>query len=192
MNAATLRVEQRRSVVQDLAAQGFSIHAIARQLGVHRKTVSRDLAPRAELKAHRPLKDRVLEHVQVNEETGCWEWTGRIRENGYGCLKSVCPDGRIVMGAHRNAWLAFVGPIPDGYDVDHLCHTYSDCAGGPQCPHRRCVNPGHLEPVTRLENVRRSKVCGKATCLRGHPLEGANVYIDRNGWRRCKQCRRVT
>jgi hypothetical protein len=50
------------------------------------------------------------------------------------------------------------GPIPPGLYVDHACHTTDpDCAGGPNCPHRRCVNPDHLELVTDDENRRRAR-----------------------------------
>ena len=56
------------------------------------------------------------------------------------------------------SWL--VGAIPHGYDIDHVCHNAAAvagrCAGGDSCIHRRCVNPDHLEPVTRRENTLRS------------------------------------
>lgn len=44
---------------------------------------------------------------------------------------------------HRWVHLRFIGPIPEGYDVDHLCSV------------RNCVNPDHLEAVTRTENIQR-------------------------------------
>lgn len=53
-------------------------------------------------------------------------------------------------------------PIPDDLQIDHLCHTDDPgCLGGNDCPHRRCVNPAHLEPVTpqgnSLRGTRRSR-----------------------------------
>lgn len=51
-----------------------------------------------------------------------------------------------IRGAYRYAYELLVGPIPPGHDVDHLCYV------------RACVNPTHLEPVTRPENVRRQWV----------------------------------
>jgi hypothetical protein len=47
------------------------------------------------------------------------------------------------MYAHRWAYEHFVGPIPEGLEIDHGCFVHA------------CVNPGHLEPVTHQENVRR-------------------------------------
>src|SRR2546426_12646273 len=69
----------------------------------------------------------------------CWEWTGKKFKNGYGCFRI---RGRHFM-AHRRAYEMCVGPIPCGLDIDHLCRN------------RGCVNPSHLEPVTRRDNLLR-------------------------------------
>jgi HNH endonuclease len=45
--------------------------------------------------------------------------------------------------AHRAYYQERHGPIPDGYQLDHLCRV------------RACVNPDHLEVVTARENIRR-------------------------------------
>lgn len=66
---------------------------------------------------------------------GCWPWLGAIAPSGYGRVHS--------RWAHRLSYEFLVGPIPAGLDIDHLCRN------------RLCVNPAHLEPVTRLVNVRR-------------------------------------
>jgi hypothetical protein len=70
----------------------------------------------------------------------CWEWLGAVGSSGYGVFH-VGPGLEL---AHRYAYEALVGPIPDDHDLDHLCGN------------TRCVNPAHLEPVTRAENVRRA------------------------------------
>lgn len=67
---------------------------------------------------------------------GCWLWTGRLDQDGYGHFRQ---DYRRT-GAHRFAYEYFVGPIPRGLVVDHLCRV------------RHCVRPDHLEPVTTQEN----------------------------------------
>ena len=105
--------------------------------------------------------------------SGCWSWTGAVAGGGYAYFYL---DGRMRR-AHRVAWEAAVGPIPEGMDLDHLCRV------------RRCVNPLHLEPVTRSENNRRglSTRCTD-TCRSGHP---ADWYVDPRGRRECRVCKRL-
>lgn len=47
------------------------------------------------------------------------------------------------MYAHRAMYEQVIGPIPEGMDLDHLCRQ------------PRCINPDHLEPVTRAKNLQR-------------------------------------
>lgn len=70
---------------------------------------------------------------------GCWLWTGGRKARGYGSFTV----GKRAFNAHRWAYETWVGPIPEGLEIDHIC------ANPP------CVNPAHLEPVTHEENVRR-------------------------------------
>ena len=71
---------------------------------------------------------------------GCWTWTANWHNKGYGLFKSL---GKTVK-AHRFSYELYVGPIPEGLQIDHLCRN------------RTCVNPAHLEPVTNSENLLRS------------------------------------
>ena len=74
------------------------------------------------------------------EETGlktpCWVWTAGTDRKGYGTIRI---DGKIKR-AHRLGYEFVNGPIPEGYTVDHRCLRSS------------CVNPDHLEAITREEN----------------------------------------
>jgi hypothetical protein len=80
--------------------------------------------------------------VQRGSEGECWLWVGGVTPSGYGHF--VWMQGhRRSSTAHRYGYQLLVGPVPEGLDVDHLCRN------------KLCVNPAHLEPVTRQENVRR-------------------------------------
>lgn len=114
---------------------------------------------------------------------GCWIWLGRLNNQGYG----LAWDAK-TRTAHRAAFEHYRGQIPDGLDLDHLCRT------------RSCVNPWHLEPVTRTENLRRSPLVvaalasingGKTHCPQGHPYDDANTYRPPSGGRSCRECFRI-
>lgn len=111
-------------------------------------------------------------------ESGCWEWIGAIDRHGYGNFNA---GNRKLVRAHRWGYERLVGSIPDGLDLDHLCRV------------RRCVNPEHLEPVTRRENVIRgaSPTTPKKRrdrCFRGHPYTPKNTYVSKTGRRVCRRC----
>ncbi|GIH07346.1 hypothetical protein Rhe02_54130 [Rhizocola hellebori] len=133
----------------------------------------------------------------VKQQNGCWRWTAYARA-GYGQLS--CDSKRI--SAHRFSYMQFVGPIPDGLTIDHVCHTRDlSCRGGETCPHRRCVNPAHLEAVTQAVNGSRGRagklnnpMRDKTHCPQGHPYDLANTYLyfrKRKGCvgRECRPCR---
>jgi len=127
-------------------------------------------------KPTRPVAERIAALVS-KDENGCWNWTGYIHANGYGCFSI---GGRNT-NAHRASYLEFVGSIPHGYDIDHLCRN------------RRCCNPDHLEAVTRAENLRRAPrpvYVLKTHCVHGHPYDEANTgwRKDRPGKRYCRAC----
>lgn len=119
---------------------------------------------------------RFLSRIK-KESTGCWRWSARKDQYGYGVFYA---DGKSVR-AHRWAYEYYVGPIPSGLVMDHLCRT------------RDCVNPDHLEPVTQRVNVLRgvgpSAIAAKAThCPQGHEYTGENTYISPSGYRVCRTC----
>jgi len=95
------------------------------------------------------IRERLLRFVDQSDE--CWLWRGQIADNGYGRIKVAARP----LFAHRVAYECFIGPIPAGLTVDHVCHNEdSTCAGGVRCVHRRCINPDHLRAIAWLENFR--------------------------------------
>lgn len=134
-----------------------------------------------------PLIQR-LARIVVDPISGCWLWTGAL-DQGYAVLSI---DGKKQY-AHRVSYEMFVGPVPDGLELDHTCHSPLICAGG-ECIHRRCINPDHLEAVTTAVNTsrgcldRRQHQLSKTHCPAGHEYSGRNLKVKPNGWRRCREC----
>jgi len=120
----------------------------------------------------RDVRERIKERILTDPQTGCWLWTGCREKAGYGKIR-IKTGARVV---HRVAYEAFVGPVPGGLTLDHLCRV------------RHCCNPEHLEPVTLLENVRRGREATKTHCVHGHEYTSENTLRDRNGGRRCRTC----
>lgn len=139
---------------------------------------------------------RFWSKVEMAEEVECWLWSARLLK-GYGV---VTIRKRAYM-AHRVAYELYVGPIPDGFEVDHLEVDHL-------CFTPRCVNPRHLQAVTPEENHRRAREAGrfnigerkgrkvgtglKTHCKRGHELSPDNVrtYPTKTGGlqRNCRAC----
>ena len=87
-----------------------------------------------------PLNERVTAKIRKVAH-GCWEWTGSKNSQGYGNIKV----GDRTLPAHRIVFEMYGNALEVGMDIDHLCRN------------KGCVNPKHLELVTRSENVRRGK-----------------------------------
>lgn len=133
--------------------------------------------------------------AKVNKAGSCWTWTASTSTSGYGHFRY---KGK-VREAHLVSYMMCIGSIPEGKQLDHTCHTRdTECVGGVECPHRRCVNPAHLEPVTSLENSKRGKagehLRSRTHCPQGHEYTEANTYYAKrgNGYNRmCRECGRL-
>lgn len=116
----------------------------------------------------------------VTRGSGCWTWERYRDHDGYG--RCNIGDRRGVL-AHRVAYELAFGPLPPGVEVDHLCGN------------RGCVNPTHLEAVSKRENnVRRfgltmADLPGD-TCIHGHAFDDTNTYVQ-GGRRTCRTCNRL-
>jgi hypothetical protein len=133
--------------------------------------------------------ERFLRYVnKTTDSNGCWLWKGGKQSNrnvhcfyGRFCLDT---PSRLMVYAHRAAYEFWVGPIPEGLVIDHLCRN------------TLCVNPGHLEAVTDGENILRgvggsARNSRKRFCKRGHPFDRTEI---KNGklHRRCSICKSIT
>lgn len=76
----------------------------------------------------------------VDKTNSCWNWTGKPNSAGYGRCSI---DGKRVY-AHRASYELHKGEIGPGLEIDHTCHN------------RVCVNPEHLQVVTRKQNKENS------------------------------------
>ncbi len=123
-----------------------------------------------------PTIQLFLKHIKVTENE-CWEWLGHLDKHGYGLFSN---NHKSFM-AHRYSFSYFIGEIPTGLELDHLCRN------------PKCVNPDHLEAVTHIENLRRGNTrMNKTHCPKGHPYNESNTYhyISALGRpaRNCKVC----
>ena len=123
--------------------------------------------------------DRFLDGISPEPNTGCWLWEKGCYPNGYG---QISRNKRKIL-VHRLSYEHFVGPIPEGLQLDHLCRV------------RCCANPDHLEPVTAQVNQWRGSTFAadnhrKTHCKCGLPLSGENLYVTPSGARNCMGCRR--
>lgn len=118
-----------------------------------------------------PWPESLLQRMEP-QANGCIYFTGYIRPDGYG---NMARNGTQIR-SHRAAYEHFVGPIPEGMEVDHLCR------------HRQCCNPDHLEVVTHAENMARGRWATATHCIHGHEFDEENTYRTAEGKRSCRKC----
>lgn len=124
------------------------------------------------------IPTRVLENIwdriDVRTHDECWPWKLSIGSHGYGQVgwAATASGPRGMTTAHRAAWTAHAGPIPDGLTIDHVCRN------------RVCCNPLHLRLLTNSANGRDNGMRRRTACPRGHAY---SVRAD-SGHRRCPTC----
>lgn len=134
-----------------------------------------------------PIEIRIWRRIDQRGDDDCWLWTGSKMQsrNGsrYGRIGEGGKYGRALY-VHRVMHEIAIGPIPTGYEVDHLCRN------------TLCCNPGHLEAVPPfLNNARSSSPTSqnmrKDMCPQGHAYDAANTgYRSGKDWRYCRACAR--
>lgn len=127
--------------------------------------------------AARPLIERLFDNFEL-ADGGCWIYLGYVSRGGY---SQIWIKPGIRKYRHIAAYELFIGPVPEGMQLDHLCRRPA------------CFNPRDLEPVTPRENVLRSDAWAgvnsrKTHCPQGHPYDGVNAH----GRRICRRCTRAT
>ena len=122
----------------------------------------------------RNLSDRFWEKVEIGRANNCWPWRAHLHEFGYGLINI---DG-VPRRAHRVAYELEVGPVPKNHDLHHLCEN------------RRCVNPKHLEPLSRSAHMAQTPawIGNKTHCSKGHEYTNQNTIWKQGKYRRCRTC----
>lgn len=105
----------------------------------------------------------------------------RGRKGGYG---QVGLNGKNVK-VHRYVWERDVGPIPKGFEIDHICRV------------RACCNVKHLRVVNDQQQATENSIGAfwqtlkkRTHCPKGHEYTQANTYVWR-GMRDCRECSRI-
>lgn len=138
-----------------------------------------------------PPIERLMRWVVIDGT--CWRVTRGLRKDGYCQIQLTGKRAPKVLG-HRLSYEHFIGPIPEGLELDHVW------ARG--CRFRSCINPAHLEPVTRAVNIRRGTQAeqtrayfdalweNRTHCDNGHDLSEAGIYVEPvTAHRSCRACR---
>lgn len=142
-------------------------------------------------------ESRIMNKLSETDTEKCWLMSGGLDKDGYSYLTVRGTSWR----AHRLAHILWIGPIPEGYVVDHRCWS------------RHCVNPKHLRLLTaaencgwdarkvylgppkpkktQLESAMRKKL---GICRKGHVLSEVGT-ITKNGPNKkptCRMCQMIT
>lgn len=122
------------------------------------------------------ILDIIESKIERIPECGCWIWMGKaLGWGGYPQIRYA----RRTHPVHRLMWELKNGPMQKS---NHACHS---------CDLPLCVNPDHIWPGTRSDNISdairkgRMRFVRNELCRKGHPLKG-------NGRNRfCQTCRNI-
>lgn len=95
------------------------------------------------------MEARLIAMSVLDILTGCWVWIGardKRPSTPYGKINTRRNDGTgrtLMRQAHIVSYETFIGPIPEGYEIDHTCRNGF------------CINPNHLEAVPPATNKER-------------------------------------
>lgn len=198
------------------AQNGATPAQLATAYGLARSTIYKILVGRAypdaggPLRAPRPRLKPDATRAEIEEEgrrrllarsvradNGCRYWDSQ--SNGSHGYFTMFYDGRYEL-VHRLAFKLFTGAdIPDGYEVDHWCHSRDEsCFEGDNCRHRRCLEPSHLRLLPHARNVQEGRSWAihglKEECAHGHAYDLSNTRFqllpDGRIQRKCRTCAR--
>lgn len=121
-----------------------------------------------------PRDAAYIENRSIPEpNSGCWLWTAGLDPTGYG---KMLFQGKCST-ASRASFIIHGGVVPQGYEVDHICHT------------RACVNPEHLRVLTRSQNRALVRIPGGRNRASGHCWRG-HIRVQTRSGGYCPVCSR--
>lgn len=127
-------------------------------------------------------EEYILERLtsRVIDWEDCWLVGGSPHKREYRQLQFKKGIFNRMIAAHRLSYELFIGPIAAELTIDHLCENGA------------CINPNHLEPVSRETNALRwHRNHAKSECLRGHEYTNKNTYYDKRGYKSCRVCKNI-
>ena len=117
--------------------------------------------------------ERFWDKVVERDKVLCWDWLGTHNKGGYGLF---WPTNRATWPAHRYMFSIENNNLIADMEIHHTCNNPG------------CVNPYHLEQVTKQYNMSQGKKAQQTHCINGHEFTYENTYIKPNGCRNCKTC----
>jgi hypothetical protein len=116
---------------------------------------------------------RLIRHIEINKETGCWEWIGSIDNDGYGDFVCSKLGNKKTYSAHRVAFEMAMGILI----CLGLCILH-------KCDNRKCCNPEHLKLGTLQDNI-------KDMVYKNRQAVGENHGLSKLTWVQVREIRRL-